>query len=152
MNHTRSLRLAVEVQAPAEVVWAAATDWSRQGEWILGTEVYVTSGDGASPGSRIAAFTGVGGIGFLDLMEITEWDPPRRCTVHHYGRLLRGGGEFMVEPRSPDRAAFIWAEHLQLPLGWLGLAGWQVVRPLSVVGLRRSLQRFAEFCRNYRQV
>ena len=29
----------VEVDAPAERVWAALTDWSSQGAWMLGTDV-----------------------------------------------------------------------------------------------------------------
>ena len=41
---TATVALSVEVDAPVERTWAAATDWARQGEWMLGTTV---TGDGA---------------------------------------------------------------------------------------------------------
>ena len=33
------IRLEVDVAAPVERTWAAATDWDRQGEWMLVTRV-----------------------------------------------------------------------------------------------------------------
>lgn len=141
------LRLVVDVAAPAERVWALATDWARQGEWMLGTEVYVVAGDGRGPGSRLVAFTGIGGLGFLDTMEITHWEPPRRCDVRHTGRLVRGTGGFEVRPHGANSTRFTWYERLELPLGPLGALGWPVVAPAYRWGLRRSLRTFAELCR-----
>ena len=137
------LALSVDIAASAERTWAAITDWPGQAEWILGTTVAVTRGDGAGVGSTIAARTGLGPAGFVDTMTITAWDPPRACGVLHTGRVVRGTGEFRVEPLGPDRSRFTWSEDLELPLGALGRAGWPVVRPLFVAGLRRSLARFA---------
>ena len=45
---------------------------------MLGTRVEVTKGDGASVGSELSAFTGLGPVGFLDTMTITRWDAPYR--------------------------------------------------------------------------
>lgn len=140
---------SVEVAAPAGTTWLALTDWSRQGEWILGTEVRVVSGNGRSVGSRIEAFTGVAGIGVTDTMEITSWEPPVRCTVRHRGMIVRGTGSFHVQARGPHRSVFIWSERLILPFGLVGRMGWQVVKPLFSLGLRRSLQRFAYFAESY---
>ncbi len=141
---TSSLVLAVEVDAPAQATWDAVTDWARQGEWMMGTTVRGTGPTGGKAvGDGLQAFTGVGRIGFVDPMEITEWDPPNRCVVRHTGTTVRGTGEFVVEALPRDRSRFIWAEHLDLPLGPLGAAGWVVVKPIAAAAIERSLVKFA---------
>ncbi|MGH4018015.1 MAG: SRPBCC family protein [Pseudonocardiaceae bacterium] len=145
------LTLRVDVDAPPETVWAAATDWERQREWLLGTRVRVVSGDGVSVGSELEAVTGASPLAVTDHMRITGWQPPWRCDVAHTGRVVRGTGVFAVEPRDADRATFVWTEKLELPLGALGRLGWSLARPAFTWGLRRSLCSFAEFCRAYRR-
>ncbi|GHF77827.1 hypothetical protein FHX82_004347 [Amycolatopsis bartoniae] len=143
------LVFSVDVAAPAGTTWLALTDWTRQGEWMLGTHVRVESGDGRSVGSRLAAFTGLGGVGFTDTMEITAWEPPVRCTVRHSGTLIRGSGAFHVHPKGPQSSTFVWSESLDVPLGLLGRLGWPVARPLFELGVRQSLKRFAAFAADY---
>ncbi|MGH3717687.1 MAG: SRPBCC family protein [Pseudonocardiaceae bacterium] len=145
MNLTRR----VDVNAPPETVFAAATDWERQGEWMLGTTVRIRRGDGRSVGSELEALTGIRGIGVTDSMRITVWDAPARCEMCHLGRVVRGTGTFAVVPRGRDSATFEWAEELELPLGVLGALGWPLIRPLFGWGLRFSLNRFADFCLAY---
>jgi uncharacterized protein YndB with AHSA1/START domain len=128
---TVNVRAEVDVAAPAEVVWAALTDWSRQGEWMVGTRTWVISGDGRSVGSRLLGFTGVFDLGFADLLEITEWTPPTRCVVRHTGRLLAGSAEFVITP-TVTGVRLAWVERLRLPIG-----------PLLVLGMRYSLRRLA---------
>lgn len=140
---TASLELTVDVNAPVEQTWAGATDWARQGEWMLGTRVRGTALGGVGVGGGIEAFTGLGPIGFLDTMEITVWDPPYRCHVRHTGRVVRGTGEFVVRPRGDGQSTFVWREDLDLPLGALGRLGWPLVRPLFRAGVLRSLRKFA---------
>jgi hypothetical protein len=134
-----TIRHAVDVAAPVEATWAAAVDWDAQGDWVLGTRV---RSEGQGLGGRIEAFTGLGRVGFLDTMEITVWEPPHRCEVLHTGKVVRGTGVFVVEPR-PGGSRFVWEETLELPLGALGRAGWPLVRPLFEAGLRLSLRLFA---------
>lgn len=143
------LTVRVDVDAAPDTVFAAATDWERQGEWIMGTTVRVTHGDGRSVGSEVSAFTGVAGVGVTDSMRVVAYDAPRRCEVQHTGRIVRGYGIFTVRPRGRDGATFEWTEQLELPLGALGRAGWRVLHPLFGWGLRQSLNSFAEFCRTY---
>jgi hypothetical protein len=143
------LTVRIDVPEPPETAFAAATDWARQGEWILGTTVWVRNGDGRSVGSEVEAVTGVRGIGVTDRMEITVWEPPLRCEVRHTGRVVRGVGVFTVRPRGPDGATLEWTERLELPLGVLGRVGWTVLRPVFGWGLQCSLHRFAGFCRTY---
>ncbi len=137
------VRLEVDVEAPVEQTWRAATDWDRQGEWMLGTRVRGTALGGQGVGGGIEAFTGLGRLGFLDTMQVTAWDPPYRCEVLHTGRLVRGTGLFEVRDLGDGRSAFVWSEQLDLPLGALGRLGWPLVRPLFLAGVRRSLDRFA---------
>jgi len=135
------IELNVLIKAPAELVWNRITDWQSQSEWMLGTKV---SGDGASVGGKIAAFTGVGPIGFLDTMEITKWEPPNRCDVLHTGRVVRGTGSFQVESIDSNLSRFIWIEDLDLPLGLLGKFGFKILRPFFVYGVQSSLNKFAK--------
>ena len=137
------LALSVDVDAPADATWAAAVDWAHQGDWMLGTRVTPTAGNGEGVGGRLEAFSGIGRLGFLDPMEITLWQPPRACHVLHTGRVVRGTGAFEVEPRGDSRSRFHWREDLVLPLGLLGRVGWLLVRPLFAYGVRLSLKRFA---------
>lgn len=145
------ITVSVDVDAPVETVWVVVTDWERQGEWMLGTDVRVTRGDGAGLGSELAATTGVGPLGVTDRMEIVGWDPPHRATVRHTGRIVRGSGVFTVVERWGDVAGdggstFHWTEQLELPLGVLGAVGWPLVRPVFRLGLRWSLDRMARQC------
>lgn len=143
------MNVTVEVDAPPELVWRAAMDWTRQGEWMLGTQVRVTEGDGVSVGSALVAVTGVGPVGVSDSMEIVEWEPPRRCVVRHTGRMVRGLGIFEVAARD-GRSVFSWSEELTLPFGVIGRLGWPLVGPVMRAGLDLSMRRFARFCLSYR--
>jgi uncharacterized protein YndB with AHSA1/START domain len=134
--------VSVDVAVPAGTAWLALTDWERQGEWMLGTQVRVIEGNGRSVGSKIAAFTGVGGIGVTDTMEITSWEPPLRCAVRHLGRIVRGTGVFQVIDKGPGRSTFVWAEHLRPPFGLAGRLGWPIAKPGFELGLRLCLQKF----------
>jgi hypothetical protein len=141
----------INVKASPETVFAAATDWDRQCEWMLGTTVRVCHGDGRSVGSEVEAVTGIAGIGVRDRMQITVWNAPSRCEMRHLGRVVRGVGIFAVRRHGADGATFVWSEQLELPFGVLGALGWPLVRPLFGAGLQCSLERFAAFCRTYPQ-
>lgn len=135
--------LGVVVDAPPEALWAAVTDWERQAEWMLGTQVRVVGGSAEGVGARLEAFTGVGRAGFVDTMVVTEWDPPRRATVLHTGRVVRGTGLFEVFALPGGRSRFVWSEDLELPLGLVGRLGFPLVRPAFLAGVRASLARLA---------
>jgi carbon monoxide dehydrogenase subunit G len=141
----------VDIDAPPERVWAALTDWVRQGEWIPATDVRPVVGPARGVGGRLVAVTGVplpGGtrLGVVDTMEITRWEPPHRVDVLHTGRVVRGPGTFEVRPRG-EHSTFVWSEQLELPLGAVGRLGWPLVERVVRTGYRMSLRRFAEFAR-----
>ncbi|MGH3564626.1 MAG: SRPBCC family protein [Pseudonocardia sp.] len=142
------LTVPVDVNVPAGVLWWRVTDWARQGEWMLGTRVTVTAGDGRSVGSRLAAFTGLGPVGFTDPMELVEYveGGPWRAVVAHTGKLVRGHGVFEVVELGPTRCRLLWTELLELPPGALGRAGWPLVRPALRAGVAQSLRKLARLC------
>lgn len=137
--------VGVPVAAPAEVVFAAMVDLAAQDEWMLGTRLYALAGEVPVPdvGSRMAALTGLRGLGILDLMEVTVFDPPRRWETRHTDGVIKGRGIFTVDPAGPGACVATWVEEVDLPLGLLGRAGWPLARPAVAWGLRRSLQRLA---------
>ena len=138
------LSVSMDVQAPVNQVWAALTDWNRQGEWMLATQVRGTLHDGRGVGGEIEAITGIGRLGILDKMRVTRWEPPHVCLVVHYGRLVRGTGGFVVREHAAG-ATVVWSETLDLPFGLLGRLGWPLIRPAARWGLRQSLHRFARW-------
>jgi hypothetical protein len=137
---------SVAVDASAEQTWEAATDWVAQGEWMPGTTVALSPGPASGHrgvGVRVVAHTGLGRLRFADPMEITLWDPPRRCEVRHDGRVVRGTGVFEVRALPGGRSEFVWSEQLTLPFGVVGSAGWRVLRPVVERGFDVALRRFA---------
>ncbi|MEJ2867519.1 SRPBCC family protein [Actinomycetospora sp. OC33-EN08] len=147
---TRDITVGVDVEAPADVVWKAVTDWEGQSEWMLATTVKVTAGDGVGTGSELAATTGLGPLGVTDTMRIVGWDPPHRATVVHTGSFVRGSGTFTVVELGPSRSRFEWGERLDLPLGVLGAIGWPLVSPVFRLALLYSLRKLAARCQHER--
>lgn len=143
LGKTAHIALSVPINAPAQAVWDAITDWPAQGKWMLGTKVWVTHGNGRSEGSTLAAYTGIKPVGFLDTMTITRWEPPVRCDVVHTGRVVRGTGTMAVKDLGKDRSEFLWSEDLDLPLGIVGQLGFPLVKPFFVAGVKASLEKFA---------
>jgi carbon monoxide dehydrogenase subunit G len=149
MSRRVELTIPVEVAAPAADVWHAITDWPGQSEWIFATTVRVTvPGDGRRLGATLSAVTGFGPLAFTDNMEISEWEPPRRCVVLHTGKIIRGDGVFEVEELGPERSRVLWTERLDLPFGVIGLAGWTLGRGLFRAGVASSLRKMARLCEN----
>jgi hypothetical protein len=81
-------------------------------------------------------------------MRITSWEPPWRCEVQHLGRVVRGGGVFVVQPHGTQPAAastFSWIEWIDPPLGLVGQAGLRAGRRPTQAALRVALRRFARW-------
>ena len=143
LPRTVGLVTSVDVDAPAEVVFAAATDWPGHRHWMLGTTAEATRGDGASVGSSLRAVTGIAGVGAVDTMDIVDWVPGVRCGVVHTGAIVRGTAMFAVAPRADGGSVFVWSERLDLPFGLVGRIGWALGGPAFRWALGYSLRRFA---------
>ena len=138
---------SVEVAVPPDLAFAALIDLPSQDRWIIATRLFALDGPVVVPevGARLAALTGLGGIGFLDTMVVTAFEAGRKWEVLHTGRVVRGTGVFSVEPvgTAGTRCRVSWAEVVELPLGILGRVGWPLVRPVVRAGLQASLRRLA---------
>lgn len=135
---------SVDVAATVEVAFSAMVDLASQDRWMLGTKLFPLEGEVAVPGvgSRMAALTGIGGIGVLDTMVVTVFDPPYRWETTHTGNAFKGIGIFSVEARG-NGARITWTERIELPLGILGRLGWPLAKPLVRWGLAKSLHSLA---------
>lgn len=125
--------VAVHLPASPREVFALVTDWPRHREWMVLTSA-------RRVGDRVEAFTGVGPLGFLDVMTIDRWEPPSLVVMRHVGRVVRGHGAIRVRA-VPGGSRVIWAERLEPPLGPVGRSLWPLARPvvnaLAGVSLRR---------------
>ena len=120
---SNTLSISLTIDAPREVVWKKIADWKSQGEWMLQTKVWVTSNQVEGVGTSIAAFTGplhkfyprLKSLGLLDLMVVTQWQPPRRCDVDHVGKVLKGSGSFQLSEINGSSTRFDWSETIVAP-------------------------------------
>jgi hypothetical protein len=140
------LAISIVIDAPQAKVWTRIADWASQGEWMLQTKVWVTSEITEGVGTKIAAFTGplykfyprFKSMGLLDLMTVTNWQPPVRCDVEHVGKVLKGSGSFTLSEVESEKTRFDWSETIIAPK-----AVFLLVAPFLYVGVRISLARFA---------
>ena len=130
--------MSEDVAVPAGKAWAAIADWETQGTWMVATRV---RGSASAVGEKLEAWTGIGPVGFLDTMTVTEWDAPRRCVVLHTGHVVRGTGGFEVAERGASGCRVTWWEQVELPLGVLGRIGWLVIGPTTRLFVKVSLGR-----------
>ena len=144
------LTVSIDVASAPERVFDALTDWNRQGEWMPGTDVRVTEGNGTATGDVIVARTAVrrtgfgNRLGFDDPMRITVWQRPSRCDVRHLGNVVRGTGAFLVAPQEGG-SRFTWSEQVEAPFGRLGAYALRLGRPVAQAGLKTALKRFARW-------
>jgi len=148
---TVRVEASIELATDPDSAFAAVVDLPSQEKWIIATKLYAIEGEVSIPqvGSRKAAFTGLAGVGFLDTMVVTEYDPPWRWVTQHEGKFVQGVGIFEVEP-ALNGCRFTWAEELNLPFGVLGRLGWPLAKPFARLGLKASLRRMAVQLRNGR--
>lgn len=128
--------------------FSALVDPAAQERWMIATRLYPVESTARVPdvGSRLAAFTGLGGVGFLDTMTVTAHEPPHRWVVDKDGSLLRGVGIMAVTP-TPDGSRATWTNELILPLGPIGRLGFLVLRPVVEAALTACLRRLARMLR-----
>ena len=143
---SNSIAITQLINAPAAKVWDSIADWEGQGEWMLQTKVIRTSEISEGVGVKIEAFTGplyrlyprIKFLGLVDLMEVTHWEPPHRCDVIHYGKILKGTGAFEVIALDQNHTTFHWSEEIRAP--WLLFI---LGKPFIWLGVKISLARFA---------
>lgn len=138
------VQASVDLSVGPDTAFASMVDLPSQERWIIATRLYPIEGAVSVPqvGSRLAAFTGIGSIGFLDTMVVTVYDPPWRWVTQHEGEFVRGVGIFEIEATATG-CRVTWAEELELPFGFVGVLGWPLISPIARIGLQASLRRMA---------
>lgn len=134
------LVVRARIDAHPDQVWRLLVDWERQCEWIPLTRTRLVDGPVLAVGTRIAAHTGLGRVGFVDRMTLTAVDAPRRYEVLHTGRVVQGVGAFVVEPDGSGTRSSWW-ERADVPGGPLAPALWWVGGPLTRLVFRAALRR-----------
>ena len=91
-----------ETPLPPEQAWARITDWRAHERFVPFTRITVDTpggnGVGNGVGTRFTARTAAGRVGFDDIMEVVEWEAPRRCRLEKRGTAILGWAELTVEP------------------------------------------------------
>lgn len=132
-------RTHVMINASVQEVWRELVNWQRQGEWMALTKVESSDvgADDSGVGTTIDAFTGIGPFGVLDKMKVVKWEPPFFCRVDHYGRVIKGVGEFRLSDLD-GKTRFDWYEEIRAPRPILLL-----IKPFILLAVNFSLRKFA---------
>lgn len=142
--------ITIIIDAPIETVWRKLVDWQSQSDWMAMTRVHAShnGADDSGIGTMISAFTGVGRFGIEDAMRVTQWQPPTFCAVNHYGRWIKGIGEFTLESienreLNSISTSFHWYEEIEGSPLLLN-----ILKPGILTAVYFSLRKFARTCAN----
>lgn len=83
--------------------WERITDWPRHARYVPLTRIEVTTPPPNGVGTVFRARTALGRLGFDDIMEVVEWQPPAdgrggHCRLEKRGSVMLGWAELTVEP------------------------------------------------------
>ena len=111
LRTTRTIRSAIEIRAPIEIVWDVLTDFDSYGEW----NPHIRRMRGRlAQGQRIAIYSRPpGGRTIVMRPTVTRWDPPNELRWHATflgGRLFSGEHGFRLDATAPDRVRFVQDE------------------------------------------
>jgi hypothetical protein len=138
---TGEVTATVIVNAPADRVFAAFMNWTKQGEWIPFTKVRVVEGDGGE-GSLVEAITALGPAVLRDELRVVRVNAPYEVRVVHCGKVLRGPGAMRCTPMSGERTQVVLHEWFHLPGGAVGKLAYPVLWPGSKLGFTGALKKF----------
>ena len=90
-------------------------------------------------GVRLAVRTRLFGIpAFVEPMEVTAWDPPRRLEIRH-GSLVSGVGTWTLAPVDGG-TAFTWREDIELAVPFAGDLAARCYRPVMRALMGRAME------------
>lgn len=111
LRTTRTIRSAIEIRAPLDVVWGVLTDFASYPEWnphirrVLGT---------VKQGARIALHSQPpGGRMIVMRPTVVTWEPPHELrwrSTFVSRRLFSGEHGFRLEPNGDNRVRFVQDE------------------------------------------
>ncbi|HVD69665.1 MAG TPA: SRPBCC family protein [Actinomycetota bacterium] len=132
-------RTVVLPTTPADA-WSVLMDWERQADWMLDADsVTVLSDRREGIGVRLAVRTRLLGVpAFVEPMEVTDWDPPRRLEIRH-GSLVSGAGTWTLE-RVEGGTLFTWREDIELAVPLVGGLAARCYRPVMRALMGRAME------------
>jgi uncharacterized membrane protein len=146
MSDVVEVRTSVAIARPRDRVWAVLVDVGRQPEWMRDAlSVGMLTAGPLGVGSRMRVPTQIGFLRTVDLMEVSEFDPPERWTVVHRG-VVTGEGSFTLVDLDGKSTRVEWRERLAPPLGAIGRVGMTLFRPLLRRQFQSDLERLRGLC------
>ena len=131
------IRSTIVIDAPIERVWEVLADVEGQPRWMDDMKsVRMLTPLPIGVGTRAEGNIRIFGIGVLDPITITAFEPPRRFAVRHEGQF---SGEGHVELESIDAGTTIarWEDTIVPP--YFPHLGGTVLRPVLRVVFQRDL-------------
>lgn len=137
-----SIEVAIEIDAPPELVWSELADISSHVEWMADAEEIEFIGPSRSGvGTEFLCRTKIGPLHTTDHMTVTQWDLGSRIAVEHIG-LFKGAGRFELKPiRGGQATSFVWSEDLTFPWYLAGVVGATLAKPILTAVWRGNLKR-----------
>ncbi|MGW2229646.1 SRPBCC family protein [Streptomyces formicae] len=107
-----------DVPLPPAETFSRLTAWERHADAVPLTRVHVRTPGPTRVGTVFTARSGLGPLGFDDVMEIVAWHPPLgtapgRCRLEKRGTFVTGWAEIEVYPYDTG-SRVIWREDLRV--------------------------------------
>lgn len=137
------IKVAREIGAPHQVVWARLADLGSHDTWMKDAEsIDFLTEQTSGVGTRMRVKTVVGPLRTIDQMEVVGWKEGESIEVVHTG-LIKGRGVLEASPRG-GMTTVTWEEELTFPW-FLGgpVAAW-LARPVLRAIWRGNLRRLEE--------
>jgi hypothetical protein len=111
LRTTRTIRSAIEIRAPIEIVWRTLTDFESYPDW--NPHIRRVRGK-PREGARLTIYSRPpGGRMIVMRPRVVTWQPPhelRWSATFIYARLFTGEHGFRLESTGPDRVRFVQDE------------------------------------------
>lgn len=111
-------RIDRESSLPADEVWRRLTAWERHADVVPLTRVSVRTPPPSGEGTVFVARSGIGPVGFDDVMEVVTWRPAAGggglCRLEKRGSFVTGWAEIEVSPLAGAGSAVAWREDLRV--------------------------------------
>lgn len=137
------ITLSIDLAQPRDRVWRELEAVERHVEWMADAESAEFTGTRTrGVGTILAVATRVGPFRTRDVIEFTQWDPPRLMGVAHRG-LFTGTGSFRLEEHEGG-TRMVWSESIRFPWYLGGPIGVIVAGPVLRAIWRGNLRRFQQ--------
>ena len=111
-------RIDRESSLPADEVWRRLTMWERHADVVPLTWIHVRTPPPSGEGTVFVARSGIGPVGFDDVMEVVTWRPAAEggglCRLEKRGSFVTGWAEIEVSSRAGSGSTVVWREDLRV--------------------------------------